>query len=156
MVNNNDIDLIIEKIKDIFYDEVCIKRDEELDVLELDEGMFFEKTNDYLKSFFNVNLKNKIIYRKKFPVELEDLFQHPLLSYDKVTSYVRNRGKHWDLLSIDDFDALPVNIKKNFDNDLYWSSTPYDHHSYWAFSFKTNKKVIVNRNNYCYVILKRC
>lgn len=60
------------------------------------------------------------------------------------------------LPTIDDLEHLPVNIKKNFQNDLYWSSTPYDHRSYWVFSFKTNKKIIADINNYCYVILKRC
>ena len=155
MVNNNDIDLIMEKIKDIFYEEVCIKHNEELDVLEIDEGRFFEKIDDYLKYFFDVNLKDDD-FKEKLPIELEDLFQHPCLPYSKLTYYINNRGKNWMLPTIDDFERLPVNIKKNFQNDLYWSSTPYDHRSYWVFSFKTNKKIIADINNYCYVILKRC
>lgn len=156
MVNQNDIELMIEKIKDIFYEEVSIKFDEQSGISEIDEGLFFSRINESLKSFFDVNSKNNTIPIDRKLIELEDLFEHPCLSYSKVTYYINNRGRNWILPTISDFENLPVEVKKNFTNDLYWSSTPYDHYNYWAFSFKRNKKVIVNINHYCYVILKRC
>ena len=155
MINNNDVNLIMENIKDIFYEEVFLDNEEQ--TLEINEGLVFKRIEDYLKGFFNIknNLPIQEV-KEKPPVELEDLFQHPCLPYSKLTYYINNRGKNWMLPTIDDFERLSVNIKKNFQNDLYWSSTPYDHRSYWSFSFKTNKKIIVDINNYCYVILKQC
>jgi hypothetical protein len=152
MIDNNDVDLIIENIKDIFYEEVFIDNQEQIP--QINEGLLFNRIEDYLKRFFNVK-KNVIIQDVKEEIELEEAYNHPCLPYSKLSHYLYNRGSNWSLLTIDDFISLPNNIKKNFNDDLYWSSTPYDHQNYWAFSFKNNKKVIVNINMYCYVILKK-
>jgi hypothetical protein len=152
MINSNDVDLIIENIKDIFYEEVFIDNQEQIP--QINEGLLFNRIEDYLKGFFSVK-KNVHIQEVKEEIELEETYKHPCLPYSKLSHYLYNRGSNWSLLTIDDFISLPNSIKKNFDDDLYWSSTPYDHQNYWAFSFKNNKKVIVNINMYCYVILKK-
>jgi hypothetical protein len=156
MINSNDVDLIIENIKDIFYEEVFIDNQEQIP--QIKEGLLFNRIEDYLKEFFNV--KNNLTVKEikeaiKEAIELEEAYKYPCLPYSKLSHYLYNRGSNWSLLKIDDFINLPNSIKKNFDDDLYWSSTPYDHQNYWAFSFKNNKKVIVNINMYCYVILKK-
>jgi hypothetical protein len=157
MIYDNDLKLIIENIKDIFYEEINIEYIEDSKdppFPQIDEGLFFDRLENYLKNFFNVKEENK------FPlivseIEWEDIFSHPSFPYSKVPQYIINRGKNWNLPSIDDFICMSNVLKKNFTNDLYWSSTPYDQDSYWAFSFKTNRKIITNKNLYCHVILKR-
>lgn len=156
-MNNDDLELIIENIKDIFYEEITIEYiddSSEPPFPQVDEGLFFDRLENYLKIFFNLKENNKIISNES-SIEWEDIFNHPSFPYSKISQYVMNRGRGWDLPSIDDFVRMSNIQKKNFTNDLYWSCTPYDQNTYWAFSFKTNRKIATNKNLYCHVILKK-
>ena len=126
-------------------------------LLKLMKDFFFSKLENYLQGFFKItdfNSLKKAIDNKK-EIEWEELFEHPSLPYCKIYQYVLNRGKGWTLPSIDDFINLSNSEKKQFTNDMYWSCTPYDNENLWAFSFKTNRKIITNKNLYCHVILKQ-
>jgi hypothetical protein len=155
MIREKDMEKIIEDIKDLFYQEVDVDYlDLELDKsihAEVNEGKFFFRLQDYLNNILN----NNEVKKEVLPPQIDLGIIQKGLNYRQCLSFVRNRGYGWDLPTIDDFLNLTSQQKSSFDEDIFWSSTPYDDKNMWCFSFIKNKKIIMEKGFYCNVCLKR-
>lgn len=154
MLREQDIDKIIENIKDIFYEEVDVEMLEVPDSGlhgEINEGKFFIKVHDYLKHILNNNEEKKIISK----ADIDYRMIKRSINYRQSISFVRNQRYGWEIPTIDDFQNLPSLLKSKFHDDIFWSSTPYDDQSLWCFSFTKNKKIVMNKGFYCNLCLKK-
>ena len=154
MIPEQDIDKIIEHIKDMFYEEVDIEMLEIPDSGlhgEINEGKFFIKVHDYLKNLLNNNEEKKVIKK----VNIDPMMIQRSINYRQSLSFARNLRNGWELPTIEDFENLHSSIKSKFHDDIFWSSTAYDDEKMYCFSFVKNTKIIMNKGFYCNLALKK-